>query len=342
MKNKFTKMLAVVSISTMLTYGFWTTGLAATGSTTVHTVVSGDTLWKISVQYGVTVQDVMSLNNLNSTMIMIGQQLKIPVKAPSNTISYTVKSGDVLWKIAQTYNVNINDIINLNHLDPNQYLYVGQILYIPGSTAQQPPAANTQPYVTYSDYIVQKGDYAWNLSIKFGIPMTELLQVNHLTEQSALSIGQKLKIPVHHVPVTATHGAKYGEDLDWWTQAQYVFTMGTKAKVTDFASGKSFNVIRSFGANHADCEPLTAQDAAIMYQIWGNQWSWVPRAAIVEVNGRKIAASVTNMPHSDMENIMDNNFTGHFDIHFLNSTTHVDGEINPDHQAQIKIAAGVK
>ena len=68
-------------------------------------------------------------------------------------------------------------------------------------------------------------------------------------------------------------------------------------KVTDFKTGRSYNVVRSYGAFHADCEPLTSRDAQIMYEIWGNTWSWVPRASIVEYNGRKIAASVTNMPH---------------------------------------------
>jgi hypothetical protein len=143
------------------------------------------------------------------------------------------------------------------------------------------------------------------------------------------------------VPILTTPGIKYGEYLDWWTGAQYVFPIKAIAKVTDFDSGKSYTVIRSYGAFHADCEPLTAQDAAIMYEIWGKTWSWIPRASIVEVNGRRIAASVTNMPHNIQE-IKDNNFNGHFDIHFLNSTRHSDGLISDPHQEQVRISAGLR
>jgi hypothetical protein len=47
------------------------------------------------------------------------------------------------------------------------------------------------------------------------------------------------------------------------------------------------------------------------------------------------------MPHGVVY-ITNNNFDGHFDIHFLNSTRHVDGKIDRYHQEKIKIAAGVK
>ncbi|MGE4283307.1 MAG: LysM peptidoglycan-binding domain-containing protein [Clostridia bacterium] len=399
MRNKLIKGLAILGVSAVLTFYPGTHALADYNTYVTHTVVSGESLWKISEKYGISLNALMTANNISRTNINIGQQLKIPVIVPDSTIEYTVKSGDVLWKIADAYKVTIRSITDLNKIDPYKQLIIGQKIYIPGptkpagnntlhtvassetiwkigvkygvsaqeileannltessiiyigqkliipsngETQPQVPSTNTQPYITYIEHIVQRGDIIWNLSIKYGIPQTELLKTNNLTLSSMLSVGQKLKIPVHHIPITATPGLQYGEYLDWWTQAQYVFPIGAKAKVTDFATGKSYNIVRSTGANHGDCEPLTAQDAAIMYEIWGNKWSWTERASIVEVNGRKIAASVSNMPH-DIENIKEeNNFKGHFDMHFRNSTRHNDGLVNQDHQAQIKIAAGVK
>jgi LysM repeat protein len=321
--------------------------------------VSGDTLWKISDFYKMSIQQIAELNRIDpNTSLNIGQKLLIPksqvadqpVSEETNTI-HTVISGESIWKIGAKYNVSAQDILTANHLTESSVIYVGQKLVIPSDsqtteTDIQPqpemPPASTEPYITYSEHVVQKGDIIWNLSIQYGIPQAELLKANNLTLQSMLSVGQKLRIPVHHVPVTSTPGAEYGEYLDWWTQAQYVFPIEAQAKVTDFATGKSYNIKRSIGANHADCEPLTAQDAAIMYKIWGNKWSWAERASIVEVNGRKIAASVANMPH-DIETIKEeNNFQGHFDIHFKNSTRHNDGLMNEEHQAQIRIAAGVR
>ncbi|OIJ21662.1 hypothetical protein BKP45_02765 [Anaerobacillus alkalidiazotrophicus] len=47
-----------------------------------HTVVSGDTLWILSLQYGTTVDAIESANNLTSDMLFIGQVLFIPVNQP--------------------------------------------------------------------------------------------------------------------------------------------------------------------------------------------------------------------------------------------------------------------
>jgi len=194
--------------------------------------------------------------------------------------------------------------------------------------------------VSYNSYTIKSGDTIWDLSIQFGVTMSELLEVNNLTMNSILYVGQKIKVPVHKIPVKEPVSEKYGEYLDWWTEAQYVFPIGKVATVTDFKTGKSFKVKRTIGAFHADCEPLTAEDAAIIKEIWGGTYSWKERAVIVNVDGRRIAASMASMPH-DIEYITDNNFNGHFDIHFKNSTRHKDGLISENHQKQIKVAAGL-
>lgn len=257
--------------------------------------------------------------------------------------AYTVKAGDSLWLIATRYGTTATAIKQANNLTSDT-IYVGQKLAIPAQANQEPADQNqvyTEPTVTYTTHTVVSGDNIWSLSIKYGVPMTELLAVNNLTMDSNLTIGQKLKVPVHHIPVKPVVSSKHGELLDWWTEAQYVFAINDVAKVTDFQTGKSFYVKRTIGANHADSEPLTAADAAIMKEIWGGEYSWTARAVIVEVDGRRIAASMSSMPH-DIQYIYNNDFDGHFDIHFLNSTRHSDGQIDESHQTQIKIAAGTQ
>jgi len=86
---------------------------------------------------------------------------------------------------------------------------------------------------------------------------------------------------------------------------------------------------------------LTANDASIMKGIWCGSYSWTPRAIVLSVNGRQLAAAMHSYPHSTYE-IKDNNYNGHFCIHFLNSTRHNDGLIQDSMQQQIKISAGIQ
>lgn len=147
----------------------------------------------------------------------------------------------------------------------------------------------------------------------------------------------------------------------WFKGAENVFTRGAVAKVYDIATGLSFNARRTYGYNHADCEPLTAKDTQIMKKIYGGDWSWSRRAVIVTVGGKKLAASMAGMPHAGLENVKanryvtsrsggygrgvnldavkNNSMSGHFDIHFLRSRTHGTNRVDPKHQAAVKKAA---
>jgi peptidoglycan hydrolase-like protein with peptidoglycan-binding domain len=161
---------------------------------------------------------------------------------------------------------------------------------------------------------------------------------------------------------TAAAAAEKGgvEMLDWWKEASKVFKIGSTASVTDVKTGKTFKIVRTYGTNHADVEALTANDSKIIKDIWGG-WSWTRRPVIIEVNDRKVAASMAAMPHAgvdsqpantyvsqrsggysrgtNLDKIKDNGMSGHMDVHFLNSRTHGSNKIDPKHQAAVKAAA---
>ncbi len=91
--------------------------------------MKGDTLYGIANKFGVSVNDLKSLNNLNSNTLSIGQVLKIP-DSSNNKLTYTVKSGDTLYSIARTYNTTVDKIKELNNLKSNT-LSIGQTLILP-------------------------------------------------------------------------------------------------------------------------------------------------------------------------------------------------------------------
>lgn len=139
-------------------------------------------------------------------------------------------------------------------------------------------------------------------------------------------------------PSTAARlSAPVGVELLDWSAADKVFPRGSYATVTDVDTGITFQVYRMGGHLHADVEPVTANDTALMKQAYGGAWSWVRRAVIVQVNGRRIAASMNGMPHGQ-QTIYNNNMDGQVCIHFLNSHTHGTNNVDSAHQAMVQKA----
>lgn len=95
----------------------------------LYIVKKGDSLYQISRKYNITTDELKKINNLNTNLLNIGQQLKVP-KTNELYIIYTVKSGDSLYQIAKKNNTTVNDIKTLNNLTSN-LLSIGQELKIP-------------------------------------------------------------------------------------------------------------------------------------------------------------------------------------------------------------------
>jgi len=94
---------------------------------------------------------------------------------------HIVQRGDSLWKIANSYQSDMNQIAAANQLENPNTLVVGQALVIPA------------PMTTY---VVQRGDTLWQIAQKYGVSVQSLAEANRLTNASVIYIGQVLKIPV--------------------------------------------------------------------------------------------------------------------------------------------------
>ena len=93
----------------------------------LYIVKAGDTLYNIAKKYQILWQDLMKLNNMNSTMLNIGQQLIVPGNA--SELQYSVQNGDTLNSIASKFGVTIDEIKEKNELNTNDII-VGQVLKI--------------------------------------------------------------------------------------------------------------------------------------------------------------------------------------------------------------------
>ena len=152
-----------------------------------YIVKKGDSLYSIANKFGISVEELKTANGLSGNLINVGQTLNIPTKETTNATVYTVKKGDSLYSIANTYGVSVNDLIEYNNLGTT-LLQIGQEILIPRNN-QIPPSDTSQ--ITY---IVKSGDSLWSISKKYNISVDELKNANNLSS-NLLSIGQELIIP---------------------------------------------------------------------------------------------------------------------------------------------------
>ncbi|GAA0380124.1 cell wall hydrolase [Bacillus horti] len=95
----------------------------------IHEVENGDTLWGIAQFYKVDVNELKQMNQLTTDIIYVGQNLLIPTTL-TDSESYIVQEGDSLWKIADRFHLDIQDLQELNKLD-SSVLQIGQVLLLP-------------------------------------------------------------------------------------------------------------------------------------------------------------------------------------------------------------------
>lgn len=313
----------------------------------VYRVQAGDTLYLISQRVNRTIDAIKLASGLQGDALYRGQTLLLPL-AREGATPYRVQPGDSLYLIAKKFNIGMDKLAAYNAL-PSLELFAGQVLEIPPAPPvipETPPPVDpepTPPPANVTLYRVGPGDTLSVIAIRYQTSADAITRTNRLNSD-ILMPGQPLYIPVgskEPVQVDGPRGEQrpgFGEFLEWeW--ARWIYNVQAIATVVDLETGKRFTVRHLGGSNHADSEPLTAADTAVMKSLFGGQWSWNKRAILLEVGDQVLAASIAGMPH-DVQTIFDNNFPGHFDIYFYNSRSHNTNAISPEHQANVLKAAG--
>jgi LysM repeat protein len=144
-----------------------------------YVVQPGDTLWRISRQFGTTVDAIVRANNIpNPNLIYVGQVLEIPGVAPTQpppivppgptttpqpppptvvptpvppTQTYVVQPGDTLTRIAARFGTTVQALVVANNIVNPNLIFVGQVLVIPGTgpvPPTVPPVVPTVPGAT--------------------------------------------------------------------------------------------------------------------------------------------------------------------------------------------------
>ena len=112
----------------------------------MYTVKKGDTLYKIAKNNNIDINTLKKDNALTSDILSVGQIIRIRLKSgetieveecigedfelpKKNYVTYTVKKGDSLYKIANKYKTSVSELLELNNLG-SANLSIGQVLKI--------------------------------------------------------------------------------------------------------------------------------------------------------------------------------------------------------------------
>lgn len=197
-----------------------------------YVVKPGDSLWKISREFGVSLNTLLEANGLTKdSTIQVGQVVAVPSSdsAPASAVpgsrpepsstgapstgTYTVVRGDTLSRIAKQFNTTVDAIQLANGL-PTHIIQVGQQLTIPANsglsgapttppataatprTAPSTPPASSTSSTVQGDivHIVEAGETPSGIARQYGITTAQLMRDNAITDPRKIVVGQELQI----------------------------------------------------------------------------------------------------------------------------------------------------
>ena len=176
-----------------------------------HEVAPGESVTTIARRYGVSSAAISRANTLGkSGSVKPGQELIIPAVAPTvsdvdvsrtSAVSYRVRRGDTLSRIASRYHTSATAIANASRISVRSHLIVGQRLTIPARHGSKHAAASTasaRPSSTGSSssvvHTVRRGETLYRIADRYQVTVNQICQLNSITPNGVLYPGTRLKI----------------------------------------------------------------------------------------------------------------------------------------------------
>ena len=199
----------------------------------------GDTLFKISRDYGIPLKVLMHKNNFNEARKIIeGEVVIIPIENSNQSErkkdnqTHRVIEGDTLYKISRAYNVNLKDIIALNNLGNNLSLRINQLIILPmGANKYE---ANNKDNIKQATkkvfyHITEKDEDLSNIAKIHRTTMNKINTLNKLNDPIKINPNIKLQIRENKIPKWRKYGSIMVNWSDWtYFDGNYVSKAKTK------------------------------------------------------------------------------------------------------------------
>jgi len=169
---RFSKRL-LFSLSIILSLVLYLPVSAQEGNEAYYIVQEGDSLWNIATRFGVSLEDLQQVNNINdASQVGIGARLVIPglqaVGGELNTI--TVRYGETLRSLSNRFGAPEQTLVRLNRLASPNEIYAGATLIVPATKGSQDTFITKQvdiaPGQSLLELAVLNGDNAWKIALE--------------------------------------------------------------------------------------------------------------------------------------------------------------------------------
>lgn len=189
----------------------------------VYTLQRGDSLYRLSLIYGVSVDDLLAANDLASpNAVYPGLQIRIPATGgaavadtsqPATTVTasrtYIVRPGDTLSRIAVQFGVTVDGLVAANGITRPDRIYAGQMIVVPEAGASARPA----PARTATSHLVRPGETLSQIALRYGVTVHSLAVANNLLNPSRIYAGMVLSIPSAQAGANSVRYASVGAGL---------------------------------------------------------------------------------------------------------------------------------
>ena len=143
--------------------------------------------------------DEIQATNFNQNLIAIDS---------SSTKIHVVKEGDTLSSISKLYGIDKELLIELNNLENEDYIYIGQNLKL----------IQTNENIIKKDFhIVENGDTLTEISSIYNISIKDLIEFNNIENPNSLIAGTKIILKRDYVEINGTNNMELlsqGESLN--------------------------------------------------------------------------------------------------------------------------------
>jgi LysM repeat protein/ABC-type branched-subunit amino acid transport system substrate-binding protein len=169
----------------------------------LHTVERGQTVYSISLMYGVDDEEIYRLNPSSREVIKAGEALKIPQKEHSGEkvddeevyVYHTIQSGETLYGVSRQYGLLAEDLSDANRGLTPQTFAAGKTIRIPSMKIRSLPVTQTKTVVREMKYKIRRKETMYSICRQFNVTSEELVAYNPQLK-SGLKAGMELTIPV--------------------------------------------------------------------------------------------------------------------------------------------------